>query len=160
MASYLIRRVTEADLPLIAAWRTRPHVVEWWGEADVEPEIEKLADRRIAMWIVEQAGKPFAFIQDYDVHGWNPHPFDYLPKGSRGMDLFIGEADMVGRGHGSRFLRQHVEQMFRTGVPAAGADPHPDNARARRAYEKAGFAVVSEPLDTPWGHAILMDRRA
>jgi len=76
------------------------------------------------------------------------------------MDLYIGEADMVGRGHGSRFLRQHVEHLFSQGVPAAGADPHPQNIRARRAYEKAGFSVVSDPLDTPWGHAILMDRRA
>lgn len=134
---------------MIEAWRARPHVMEWWGEPSVEPEIEKLSDPRIAMWIVECAGHPFAFLQDYDVHGWNPHPFDYLPQGSRGMDLFIGEPEMLGRGHGSRFLRQHVEKLFSLGAPAAGADPHPENLRARRAYEKAGFAVVSGPRDTP-----------
>jgi aminoglycoside 6'-N-acetyltransferase len=158
--TYLIRRVSETDLPLIDAWRARPHVIEWWGDPSVEPETEKLGDSRIRMWLVEHARRPFAFLQDYDVHGWDPHPFAYLPQGSRGLDLFIGEADMVGRGHGQRFLRQHVEQMFADGAPAAGADPHPDNVRARRAYEKAGFAVVSGPIETPWGHAILMDRRA
>jgi aminoglycoside 6'-N-acetyltransferase len=160
MDAYPIRAVTEADLPLIGAWRARPHVVEWWGEPDVEPEAEKLADPRIAMWLVEQDGRPFAFIQDYAVHDWDPHPFSYLPPGARGLDLFIGEPDMVGRGHGSRFLRQHVEWLFGQGVPAAGAHPHPDNLRARRAYEKADFAVVSGPVDTPWGRAVLMDRYA
>ena len=160
MDSYLIRPFVDADLPLVGEWRRQPHVVEWWGEPSLEPETEKRSDARIAMWLVERGGRPFAFIQDYDVHGWDPHPFGYLPRGSRGLDLYIGELDMVGRGHGQRFLRQHVERLFAAGIPAVGADPHPDNVRARRAYEKAGFALVSEPLDTPWGHAILMDRRA
>ncbi|HEX5377122.1 MAG TPA: GNAT family N-acetyltransferase [Phenylobacterium sp.] len=157
---YVIRPVARADLPLIGRWRTLPHVARWWGEASVEPEIEKLADPRIAMWLVEQDGRPFAFVQDYDVHGWSPHPFAHLPPGSRGMDLYVGEPPMVGRGHGSRLLRQHVDDLFRRGVPAVGIDPHPDNGPARRCFEKAGFAAVAGPLDTPWGRAILMERHA
>ena len=160
MADYLIRRIVEADLPLISAWRGQLHVSRWWGDPSVESELEKLPDPRIAMWIIAYDGRPFAFLQDYDVHGWNPHPFRYLPKGSRGMDLFIGEADMLGQGHGSRFVRQHVETLFGQGAPAVGLDPHPDNAPAQRAFEKAGFARVSGPVDTPWGRAVLMDRRA
>ena len=109
------------------------------------------------MSIVEFDGRPFAFAQDYDVHGWNPHPFSYLPPQSRGIDQYIGEADMLDRGHGSALVRQHVERLFAAGAPAVGTDPHPSNARARRAYEKAGFAVHSEPVDTPWGRAILME---
>ena len=76
------------------------------------------------------------------------------------MDLFIGEPDLLGQGHGARLLRQHVDRMFEGGVPAAGIDPHPDNAPARRAFEAAGFTAVSGPRDTPWGRAILMERRA
>ena len=160
MTDYFIRRIGETDLPLVSAWRAQPHVSRWWGDPSVESELEKLADPRIAMWIIAHDGRPFAFLQDYDVHGWDPHPFSYLPKGSRGMDLFIGNADMLGRGHGSRFVRQHVDTLFRQGAPAAGLDPHPDNASAQRAFEKAGFARVSGPVDTPWGRAVLMDRRA
>ncbi len=160
LRGYVIRAVAEADLPLIAGWRAQPHVTQWWGEPDVEPEAEKLGDPNIDPWLVEFDGRPFAFLQDYRVHAWNPHPFSYLPPRARGLDLFIGEADMVGQGHGQRFLRQHVEALFARGVPAAGADPHPDNLRAQRAYEKAGFAIVSGPLETPWGRAVLMDRRA
>lgn len=157
MRAYQFRPLVEGDLALVARWRAAEHVKEWWGEPSVEDEREKLADPRIAMWIVELDGRPFAFSQDYDVHGWSPHPFSYLPPRSRGIDQYIGEPDMLDRGHGSAFVRQHVERLLAAGAPAIGTDPHPSNARARRAYEKAGFAVRSGPLVTPWGHAILME---
>ena len=157
---YLIRPFAEADLPLVAAWRARPHVRRWWGDPADEPEAEKLADPHIALWIVELDARPIAFIQDYEIHAWSGHPFAYLPAGSRGMDLFIAEDDLLGQGHGASLVRKHVDGMFAQGVPAAGIDPHPDNAAARRAFEKAGFAAVSGPVDTPWGRAILMERRA
>ena len=160
MAAYLIRPLAGMDLDQVARWRARPHVARWWGEPSVEPEAEKLADPRIALWLVEHAGRPFALIQDYAVHDWSPHHFDYLPAGARGMDVFIGEADMLGGGHGPAFIRQHVDQLFDAGVPAMGIDPHPDNASARRAFAKAGFTFVGGPLKTRWGRAVLMDRFA
>lgn len=158
-ALYHFRPVTEADLPLLARWRAEPHVVEWWGAPEIEPEIEKLTEPRIAIWIVEYAGRPFAFAQDYDVHGWQPHHFSYLPPGSRGIDQYIGEADMLGRGHGSAFIRLHVQHLFAQGAPAVGTDPHPKNLRSLRACEKAGFRKVSDPVQTRWGTAILMECR-
>ena len=91
-------------------------------------------------------------------HDWNPHPFAYLPTGARGIDQYIGEPDMLGRGHGSAFVRAHCDRLLDAGAPAIGTDPHPDNKRAIRAYEKAGFAVAGGPLDTRWGRAILMER--
>lgn len=157
---YVIRRVDEADLPMIGRWRASPHVVRWWGEPSVEPEREKLSEPRIAMWLAECDARPFAFIQDYDVHGWSPHHFDYLPPGSRGMDLYIAEPGMIGLGHGSRLVGQHVDQLFSSGAPAIGIDPHPENAAARRAYEKAGFVLTGGPLHTQWGYAVLMERHA
>jgi aminoglycoside 6'-N-acetyltransferase len=158
LTTYRFRPVTHADLPLLAQWRSAPHVSEWWGPPSVEDELEKLGDPRIAMWIVEYDARPFAFAQDYDVHGWTPHPFSHLPPGSRGIDQFIGEADMLDKGHGSAFVRQHVETLFAAGAPAVGTDPHPSNLRAQRAYEKAGFRITSGPVDTPWGRAVLMER--
>jgi aminoglycoside 6'-N-acetyltransferase len=152
--------MTGADLPLAAAWRARPHVRRWWGDPSLEPEAEKLADPRIALWIVALPDRPFALIQDYAVHDWPDHHFAFLPPGSRGLDLFIGEPDLLGQGHGQRLLRQHVDAMFAHGAPAAGIDPHPDTAAAIRAFAKAGFEPVGGPLDTAWGRSVLMARRA
>ncbi|WP_425471749.1 GNAT family N-acetyltransferase [Rubellimicrobium rubrum] len=75
-------------------------MVEWWGVADGP---EELAEDGVVKWIVEFDGRPFAFAQDYDPHAWDGHHFAHLPPGSRGLDQFIGEADMLGRGHGSAF---------------------------------------------------------
>lgn len=155
---YRIRRVTRTDLPLLASWRAQDHVRRWWGSP--EPDADALSEPRVASWIVERRGAPLAFIQDYAVADWPPHHFDDLPAGSRGLDLYIGDAAALGLGHGHRLLRQHVETLFGAGVPAIGIDPHPDNHRAIRCFEKAGFAIVSEPMETRWGRAILMHRHA
>jgi aminoglycoside 6'-N-acetyltransferase len=158
MSAYTFRPVSHADLDLLRRWRARPHVVEYWGPAEVEDPGEMLADARVAMWIVEHCGRPFAYAQDYSPHDWDRHPFAHLPPGSRGIDQYIGEADMLGLGHGSAFVRAHCDRLLAAGAPAIGTDPHPDNKRAIRAYEKAGFAVVDGPLDTRWGRALLMER--
>lgn len=158
MRAYDFRRVVETDLSLIARWRRAPHVRAWWGEPTGEDEPNQLVDRRISMWLVALDGRPFAYVQDYDVHGWSAHPLSHLPPGSRGVDLYIGEADMLHLGHGPAFVDQHVARLFADGAPAIGTDPHPSNVNARRAYEKAGFVVTGGPVETPWGSALLMER--
>lgn len=157
---YLIRPVTESDLSQLLAWRRQAHVCRWWGGQEVESESEKLREPRIAMWMVESNGSPLAFVQDYRVADWLPHHFDYLPEGARGLDLYIGDATMLGLGHGSGILRQHVDYLFARGVPAVGIDPHPENEIAQKAFLKAGFKMSGGPLDTRWGRAVLMDRYA
>lgn len=153
-----IRPVREDDLPLLTSWRQQLHVRHWWGPPEVEPEREKLHAGQVAMWIVVADERPIAFIQDYAVTDWSPHHFDYLPAGSRGMDLYVGEEDAIDRGLGTEIVRQHVDHLFAMGVPAVGIDPHPDNERARRAFAKAGFVTAGGPLDTRWGRAVLMHR--
>lgn len=157
MPTYAFRPVTNADLPLLRRWRAAPHVAEHWGPPEEEDPEETLADARIAMWIVEHEGGPFAYAQDYSPHDWPDHPFAHLPAGARGMDQYIGEPDMIGRGHGSAFVRAHCDRLFAAGAAAIGTDPHPDNKRAIRACEKAGFAIAAGPLETPWGRALLME---
>lgn len=157
MSAYLFRPARPADVPLLRCWRARPHVMEWWGDPTLEDPEDTLADRRISAWIVEHDGRPFAYAQDYSPHDWSPHHFGYLPRGARGIDQYIGEPDMLDRGHGTAFVRAHCARLFASGAPVIGTDPDPDNKRAVRAYAKAGFAVVSGPQDTRWGRAVLME---
>lgn len=157
---YSFRLATPADLPLLRDWRSRPHWVEYWGPAEEDRGFfeETMADPHTNAWIVELDGRPFAYAQDYDPHAWPGHHFGHLPPGARGVDQSIGDPELVGLGHGSAFVRRHVERLFEAGAPAVGTDPHPDNKRAIRAYEKAGFAVGSGPVETPWGRCLLMER--
>lgn len=162
-AAYSFRAATTADLSMISQWLQTPEVRRWWIDAEGKPAdpigADDLDNPHIAVRIVSHLGAPFAFIQDYDPHAWTGHHFGHLPQGSRGIDQFIGRPDMVGRGHGSAFIRAHVDRLMENGAPAVGTDPHPGNARAIRAYEKAGFRRCEECW-TEWGHCVLMERHA
>ncbi len=147
---YTFRKASVADLPLLLEWQSRPHVREWWD--DDEPcDQEELEDPRVARWIVELNSKPFGYIQDYTVHGWQGHYFAHLPEGARGIDQFIGEPEMIGLGHGSRFIAARMQSLFDAGVPVIATDPHPDNERAIAVYKKVGFVVSGPPRATKWG---------
>lgn len=164
MSPYTFRPMTTDDLALVRRWLTTPEVDRWWGDPDADARDddggafeEVLGDAAVAPWIVAHDGRPFAYIQDYDPHAWADHHFAPLPRGARGIDQFIGEPDMIGRGHGSAFVRAHVDNLLAQGAPAVRTDPHPSNARAIRAYAKAGFVRDIEQ-DTEWGRALLMVR--
>ena len=156
---YEFRPMTAADLPLVLHWLTQPHVVQWWGDTHEQFELVSgdLEVEAMDQYIVATGGRPFAYIQCYDPEVWPDNGLGEHPKGTRGVDQFIGEADMLGRGHGSAFIRAFIEELFARGVPRIVIDPSPDNPRAIRAYEKAGF-VPQHEIVTPDGAALLMIR--
>jgi aminoglycoside 6'-N-acetyltransferase len=160
MPAYVFRPMTTADLPLVKRWLTEPHVVQWWGDpveqyALVSGDLDEPA---MDQFIVSADASEFSYIQCYDVTAWNSG-FGAHPPGTRGIDLFIGEPGMIGRGHGSGFIRAFVDDKLRNGAPRIVTDPDPENVRAVRAYEKAGFEKV-RMVDTPDGPALLMVRDA
>jgi len=105
----------------------------------------------VARWIVSYDARPFGFMQDYSVHGWENHHFAHLPKGARGIDQFIGDPDMIGVGHGPAFIRTRLQALFDAGAPVIATDPHPDNAQAIAAYKKLGFEPSGPAQETRWG---------
>lgn len=154
--TYTFRRIVDGDLPLLNRWVARPHVARWWGDDKIFTTAD-LKDSQKTMWLASLDDRALAYVQDYAVHGFGPHHFAHLPPGARGIDQFIGEADLLDRGHGTALVRQQVARMFAAGIPAIGIDPHPDNARAIRTYEKAGFVARGGPVETAWGPAQLME---
>lgn len=152
---YHFRRATMDDLALLKAWQSQPHVLAWW-DADAPYDEQDLADTRVAHWIVSHADRPIAFMQDYTVHGWDGHHFADLPKGSRGIDQYIGDPEMVGIGHGTAFIGTRMQALFDAGVPVIATDPHPENKRAIAAYEKLGFKRSGSPQETEWGLVLPM----
>lgn len=152
---YSFRKATLDDLDLLKAWQSNPHVREWWG-ADEPYDEADLADPRVARWIVSQAGRPFAFMQDYTVHGWEDHHFAHLPEGARGIDQYIGDPEMIGAGHGSAFIGTRMQALLDEGAPVIATDPHPENERAIAVYKKLGFEPSGPPQETQWGLIIPM----
>jgi aminoglycoside 6'-N-acetyltransferase len=157
-ADYVFRRMSTADLALIRDWLAADHVRQWWGEPDAQYALISgdLDEPAMDQYIVELRGDPLGYLQCYHLNAWN-NGFDRQPAGTRGIDLFIGEADQIGLGHGSALLRHFVDDLLRNGSPRVVTDPSPTNARAIRAYEKAGFER-NRAVDTPDGPALLMIR--
>ncbi len=156
--TYGFRRVTMDDLDLLCKWQAHPHVREWW-DSNASYDRETINDPRVARWIVSADERPFAFMQDYTVHGWENHHFAGLPKGARGIDQYIGEPDMIGVGHGSAFIGARMKMLFDVGVPVIATDPHPDNKRAIAVYRKLGFEPFGPPQETQWGLILPMRTR-
>ena len=157
---YVFRPMTSADLPLVRRWLAEPHVVQWWGDPSEQYDLVSgdLDEPAMDQFIVATGNRDFAYLQCYDLTAWNSG-FGEHPRGTRGIDQFIGEPDMVGKGHGSAFIRAYIEGLLANGTPRVVTDPDPGNARAIRAYQKAGFAKA-HLVDTPDGVALLMVRNA
>jgi aminoglycoside 6'-N-acetyltransferase len=146
---YSFRAVTEDDLPMIAGWLADPHAAEWWEEgpeagiAEIREAMDSISTEPL---IVELDGRPIGYLQSYDPHLEDDHPYRDQPFGTLGIDVTIGIPELVGKGHGSRFIAQFI-------------DPDPSNLRAIRAYEKAGFKTF-DTRHSVYGPALMMAKDA
>jgi aminoglycoside 6'-N-acetyltransferase Ib len=158
------RPLASADLPMLHEWLSRPHVAEWWGPApslaeltaDYAPSIAGTAPTWA--FIALRDGVPIGFIQAYAPAAWHHEGWwlDEHDPGVRGIDQFLADAGQLGRGLGTTMVRAFLDELLRDpAVTRIQTDPAPDNARAIRCYEKAGFRA-SRAVITPDGPALLM----
>jgi aminoglycoside 6'-N-acetyltransferase len=151
-ATYDFHPMSAADLPLMRRWLERPHVREWWGDPETElGYIRDMIEGRDTTrpFIFSVDGEPAGYIQYWFIgHHQNAtwiasHPWlAELPSDAIGVDLSIGDPDMLSLGVGSGVLRAFAEHLVRLGHRTIVIDPDPANGRAVRAYEKAGFRDI------------------
>jgi aminoglycoside 6'-N-acetyltransferase len=81
--------------------------------------------------------------------------------GVAGVDLMIGEADLVGRGLGPSILTEFVRDVVfaDSDIDAAVATVEEPNRRSWRAFEKAGFRHVRDVEEDGLPHRLMrLDR--
>ncbi len=164
---FRFRALTEADIPVLYDWLRRPHLVEWWrgeqspGEVRARylPRIRTDDGARPFIALLDDA--PAGYIQYYYagagdpawVAGWWP---DTPGAGVLGIDQFLADGARLGRGMGTAMVARFSAGLFQDpAVTEIRVDPHPDNRRAIRCYEKVGFREWG-PISTPDGPAIMM----
>lgn len=166
------RPLERDDLGLMYEWLRREHVRRWWDEhesyEDVAehylPAIEGRKPRDLYLILLD--GRPVGFIQTYLVADYPDFPaLVGLGAGVAGVDLFLGEEELTGKGLGTDVLRAFVRDVVfaEPGTTACIADPDVRNAASIRAFEKAGFRRAGEFLDPRDGelHAVVrLDREA
>src|SRR5439155_12365582 len=112
------RRMNADDLGLLYEWLQRDHVRRWWSKREtyeevVEhylPAIEGRKPTDLYLILVDE--RPVGFIQTYHI---SDHP-EYrelvdVEEGVAGVDLFLAEEALTGRGLGSRVLAEFVGEV-------------------------------------------------
>ncbi len=151
------------DFALLVRWRNEPHVAEWWTTDDdpTPTTIDRVVEEYgpgadDASWVTScfiiVGDRPIGYTQFYPWSGAAEEAREMsVPDvdGSYGLDIFIGEPDMIDRGVGSRSVALLARYLFDERDATAVALTTPvGNARAHRAYQKAGFRKVKQILDT------------
>lgn len=139
---FTFRLVEMDDLPLLARWRAAEHVREWWGDpADLEAEYLS-PEEPVHHYVVLLDGAPIGLIEHYH---WRDHPDDARVIGASpdedGIDYFLGERELVGRGLGPAMLSTFLAQGPATDPSISGVrlDVSEANRRSWRCLEKIGF---------------------
>ena len=158
MAAFAIdfRPLAHADLPLVSAWVAAPHVARWWTDVSDLASVERKYGPRIdgteptEMFVIVVDGEPVGLIQRYRV---KDHP-DWLRtlratgvvegENAAGIDYLIGSTHMIGRGVGSRAVREFTVRLFRDygDIGEVVVSPQQANMPSWRALESSSYERI------------------
>lgn len=143
----VLRPATIEDIFLLEYWDEQPHVaasgVEGW---DWEEELSCDDPAREPM-IAELDGRPIGFMEIIDPFLEQEHYWGDVEPNLRAMDIWIGEADDLGKGYGTEMMRLALEKCFAPPeVTAVIIDPLASNTDAIRFYERLGFKFVERRM--------------
>lgn len=152
------------DIDLLINWFKQPHVAQWWqAESKLSAVVirekyeQKLKIPGQESFIIYSNTHAIGYIQCYDALQCDFDRWSDQPIGTWGIDLFIGEPSLVGKGLGSAIIKKFKAQLFACpGVTKVIADPDAANIRAIRCFEKADF-INSGNRTTPDGLVVLME---
>ena len=147
------------DLPLIHKWLNTPHVHQWYDRdkqnslEEVEEEYTKYIKGVDPMsgYLVYFADKPIGYIQKYKIWDWPDFALALgYDKSTAAIDIFIGEEGFLGKGLGCETIKKFLREIVfaEEGIMTCLIDPEPENKRAIKSYEKAGFKYI-KTLDVP-----------
>ena len=138
-------------------WLLQPHVRRWWNDDPDEKDYPEgtLAEWRAAvrgedptdMYVIHMDGRPIGVMQAYRVDSYPDYVAQLgpLPAPAFSLDVFIGEPDLIGKGHGVALMRAFLPSAFdKYGVDYCVIGPARANVSAIRSYEKAGFRYLKD----------------
>lgn len=149
-----VRTLNDNDFPLMLKWLTDERVLEFYGGRDKKYTLETLKEHYTEPWedevirvIIEYNGQPIGYGQIYKMYDELYDDYHY-PRSNDivyGMDQFIGEVDYWSKGIGTKYTKMIFEFLKKErNADAVILDPHQDNPRAIRMYQKAGFRIIED----------------
>ncbi|SHF10812.1 aminoglycoside 6'-N-acetyltransferase [Fodinibius roseus] len=139
-----LRIATPDDQALLEHWDKQPHVEAAAPNDDLDWEQEL---NRKSKWeerfIAELNGRPIGFLQIIDAAREETHYWGETEEGHKAIDIWIGEADDLGRGYGTEMMKLALDRCFSDPeVKAVLIDPLESNTKAHKFYRRLGFQFV------------------
>jgi aminoglycoside 6'-N-acetyltransferase len=142
------RPLTKADFELFARWIGRPYVQKWWKEPATVEHVAKEygactdGDLTTRVYVVQAGAKPIGIIQVFKLASYPEWDKVLAVPGAISIDYLIGEEDYIGRGYGTRMIKQFIDTVARPLYPDASGvatSAEVGNAPSLGALAKAGF---------------------
>lgn len=143
------RPMTPEDLPLLYRWLNAPHMRDFYQKTPIalaEVEAEFMPDLRgksaTFHHIALLSGRPIGKLQCYRNLAYPDYAAEIGVSEGVSIDLFIGEAELIGRGVGRRMLRAYAFDFalpLHPGESKAFICHELANGRARGCSKAAGF---------------------
>lgn len=133
----ILRPLTLDDMPAVIAMFDDGEVARWWTSPP-EEIMDHIGHAAVWPFLVTLDGKPVGYIHTYHANADEFWAAFGVPAETFGLDMFL--AEQRGRGIGPRLARALVGHVWKLPeIVRFQVDPDPANARAIRAYERAGF---------------------
>lgn len=150
-----------SHLALLAAWLKEPHVARWYPrpEDDLARAMNPPAggSHAIVAWGTAEVG--YIRWQHVDRHVLDALGLHEVPANSVDIDILLGREGAVGKGLGPAALAALAAELRQDAdVPLLGLTTSVENARAHRAFEKAGFHIARQYEPNGLGPCHLMVR--
>jgi aminoglycoside 6'-N-acetyltransferase len=153
--SIILRTASLDDIKILLHWDEQQHNIVSDPNDDWNWEVELT---RNPPWreqlIAELDGRPIGFIQIIDPLLEDTHYWGDVEPNQRAIDIWIGEASDLGKGHGTHMMKLAIERCFANPhITQILIDPLSSNHRAHKFYERLGFEFLEERkfnLDECW----------
>ena len=147
-----LRLLTEHDKHLLLKWLTDERVLNFWEGKSAVFDLNRVTeeyyskeDVEIIRTIIEYNGKAIGYVHMYKLNEelLNEYEYPLTDKVVYGIDQFIGEPEYWDKGIGTKFMKLVLQYLTKEkGAEIVILDPHADNPRAIRCYEKVGFKKI------------------
>lgn len=149
-----IRILEESDKSLLLSWLQDKRVLNFWeGQSAIfdlkriEEDFFSQEDFEMIRVIIEYKNKPIGYAQIYKLteEMFEEYSYETESKVVYALDQFIGIPEFWGKGIGTSFMKLMLNFLSsKKNAEAVILDPHKDNLRAIRCYEKVGFKIIKE----------------
>ena len=147
-----LRLLNEQDKNLLLKWLADERVLNFWEGKSAVFDLDRITEDfygeenvEVIRTIIEYQGQAIGYLQMYklDNEALEEYSYQSINKVIYGIDQFIGEPEYWNKGIGTKFMRLVLQYLTNSkGAEIVILDPHADNPRAIRCYEKVGFKKI------------------